>query len=104
MTKKSSESFQQELQHQMKASDISLTDKMVKELNGLKKRKVDLSDDDAQEIKEWDNAVIGKFYRPIKKQVTLRLDADVLDWFKNNADKYQTLINEACRDYMNQHR
>jgi uncharacterized protein (DUF4415 family) len=104
MTKKSSELFQQGPQHQVKASDISLTDEMTKELNRLKKRKPDLSDHDVEEIKEWNDAVIGKFYRPIKKQVTLRLDSDVLDWFKNNADKYQTLINEACRNYMNQHR
>lgn len=48
--------------------------------------------------------LIGKFYRPIKKQISIRLDADVLDWFKHTAKQYQTLINEACREYMKHHR
>ena len=88
----------------MKASDISLTENALKELKSLRKRPIDLSDEDAPEIKRWDDAVRGEFYRPIKKQVTLRLDADVLDWFKNSADKYQTLINAVCREYMDHHR
>lgn len=31
---------------------------------------------------DWSNAEIGKFYRPPKKSVTMRLDADILDWLK----------------------
>jgi uncharacterized protein (DUF4415 family) len=104
MTKKLSESSPQGRQPQPKASDTFLTGEIVKELANLKNRKIDLTDEDAPEITNWNEAVIGKFYRPIKKQVTVRLDADVLDWFKNSADKYQTLINTACRDYMNNHR
>ena len=48
----------------------------------------------------WKNAVRGKFYRPVKKQVTLRIDADVLEWFKaqqGGARGYQTKINAALR-------
>jgi uncharacterized protein (DUF4415 family) len=36
-------------------------------------------------------------YRPIKKPVTLRLDADVLAWFKRQGRGYQTRINRALR-------
>jgi len=104
MTKKLSESSRHGRQHLPKVSDTFLTDDTVKELAALKNRKIDLSDEEIPEITHWDEAVVGKFYRPIKKQVTVRLDADVLDWFKNSADKYQTLINAACRDYMNSHR
>ncbi len=104
MTKKLSESSRQGRQPLLKANDTFLTDDIVKELSALKNRKIDLSDEDSPEITNWDEAVVGKFYRPIKKQVTVRLDADVLDWFKNSADKYQSLINAACRDYMNSHR
>ncbi len=32
------------------------------------------------EVRDWDSAVVGKFYRPIKKPLTLRIDADVLAW------------------------
>ena len=76
---------------------------MKKELHQLKRRKIDLSDPDAPEILDWRKAVRAKFYRPVKSQVTIRMDADVLDWFKHHAAKYQTLINQVCREYMNQH-
>src|SRR5215472_11587275 len=40
------------------------------------------------------------FYRPLKKPVTLRLDADVLAWFKKDGKRYQTRINGALRRVM----
>ena len=52
------------------------------------KRTHDLSDDLAQ------------FYKPLKKPVTLRLDADVLAWFKKKGRGYQTRINRALRTFM----
>jgi uncharacterized protein (DUF4415 family) len=39
-------------------------------------------------------------YRPIKKPVTLRLDADVIAWFKAQGRGYQTRINRALRAVM----
>jgi uncharacterized protein (DUF4415 family) len=41
-----------------------------------------------------------EFYRPLKKPVTLRLDADVLAWFRNKGRRYQTRINQALRQVM----
>ena len=43
---------------------------------------------------------ISDFYRPLKKPVTLRLDADVLAWFKKDGKRYQTRINAALRKVM----
>jgi uncharacterized protein (DUF4415 family) len=40
------------------------------------------------------------YYRPIKKPVTLRLDADVLAWFQRQGRGYQTRINRALRKLM----
>ena len=40
---------------------------------------------------------VMEFYKPIKKPVTLRLDADVLAWFKRDGRRYQTRINAALR-------
>lgn len=45
-------------------------------------------------------AGVGKWYKPIKKPVTLRLDADVLAWFKKRGPGYQTRINRALRKLM----
>jgi len=43
---------------------------------------------------------IAEMYRPIKKPVTLRLDADVIAWFKAQGRGYQTRINKALRAVM----
>jgi uncharacterized protein (DUF4415 family) len=45
-------------------------------------------------------ALSVEFYRPLKKPVTLRLDADVLAWFKKDGRRYQTRINGALRKVM----
>lgn len=55
---------------------------------------IDLTD--MPEVLDWSNGERGKFYRPLKQQVTLRLDADVLHWFKTKGGRgYQTRINAA---------
>lgn len=61
---------------------------------------IDLSE--MPEKLDWSNAERGKFYRPIKQQLTLRLDADVVHWFKTHAKGggYQTRINQALRKYV----
>jgi uncharacterized protein (DUF4415 family) len=45
-------------------------------------------------------AELSGMYRPIKKPVTLRLDADVLAWFQRQGRGYQTRINQALRKLM----
>jgi uncharacterized protein (DUF4415 family) len=45
-------------------------------------------------------AELARFYRPVKQPVTLRLDADVLAWFKKQGRGYQTRINRALRELM----
>ena len=64
----------------------------------LRDRGIDTSD--IPEVKDWSRAVVGKFYRPIKEPVTIRLDADVLDWLKSQGPGYQTRINALLREMM----
>jgi uncharacterized protein (DUF4415 family) len=74
------------------------------ELAALKKMKdaaIDLTD--IPEIKDWRRAVVGKFYRPIKKSVTIRVDSDVLAWVKSQGRGYQTRINHLLRTAMESH-
>jgi uncharacterized protein (DUF4415 family) len=44
--------------------------------------------------------IVGRFYRPIKKLVSLRVDADVLEWYRSRGKKYQTYMNEVLRREM----
>ncbi|HUA13927.1 MAG TPA: BrnA antitoxin family protein [Verrucomicrobiae bacterium] len=48
------------------------------------------------------NMRISDLYKPLKKPVTLRLDADVIAWFKKDGRRYQTRINAALRKVMEQ--
>ena len=57
---------------------------------------------DIPELKDWSGAVVGKFYRPVKKPVTVRLDADVVAWLKSQGDGYQTRLNKLLRAAMMQ--
>jgi uncharacterized protein (DUF4415 family) len=75
--------------------------KQVRELAALKRmpdNEINLTD--IPEISNWRNAVVGKFYRPIKTPVTIRVDADVLAWLKRQGRGYQTRINQLLRQAM----
>lgn len=87
-----------------KGNSEQLTPAQMAELKSLAELPDDAIDtSDAPERHDWSNAERGKFYRPIKQQLTLRLDADLLAWFKTHttADEgYQTRINRALREYV----
>lgn len=56
---------------------------------------------DIPEIRELPSgAVVGRFYRPKKTTVTMRLDADVVAWLKASGEGYQTRINAYLRELM----
>ena len=65
---------------------------------------VDLTDPDAPEVRDWSKARRGVLFRPVKQPVTIRLDADLVAWFKDQGDSYQTRINSALREYVERHR
>jgi len=49
----------------------------------------------------WSGAVRGWENRPSKKPVSIRLDTDIIAFFKSRSDKYQSAINRVLREYMN---
>jgi uncharacterized protein (DUF4415 family) len=64
------------------------------------KRDEDIDLSDMPEVVDWSRAEIGKFYRPPKKSVTMRLDEDVLEWLKGFGKGYQTRANLLLRHAM----
>lgn len=73
----------------------------LKSLAALRDDAIDVSD--APELPDWSGAKRGLFYRPVKQQLTLRLDADIVAWFKRRTtsnEGYQTRINRALREYV----
>lgn len=51
-------------------------------------------------IEYWENATVGKYYRPLKTPVSVRLDNDVLAWLKAQGGGHLTRINEILRERM----
>ena len=76
----------------------------MRAIDTLPDDRIDLSD--APEVSDWSGAVRGRFHRPAGEQVTLRLDADLIDWFKrpgDDPDACQARINAALRSYVQLH-
>ena len=88
----------------MKKETIKLTNEQKAELKALDEMPDDgIDTTDVPELLDWSDARRGVFYRPVKQQITLRLDADVVTWFKAKAQDgrgYQTDINRALRDHV----
>jgi uncharacterized protein (DUF4415 family) len=62
--------------------------------------KIDYSDIPPLRDSFWKNAVHNPFYRPVKCQLTVRLDADVVAWLREQGKGYQTRINALLRAAM----
>ncbi len=87
-----------------KGNPEALTPELQAELDALAampESEIDTSD--MPPIADWSHAVRGAFYRPIKRPLSLRLDADVVDWFQRQGQGYQTRINAALREYISLH-
>ncbi len=69
-------------------------------LAAMPEDKIDTSDIPELPSGAWKNAVRGKWYRPVKQAVSIRLDADVLAWLKAKGDGYQTRVNSLLRERM----
>ena len=84
-------------------ADCKITPKQKRELAKLAARpdsEIDLTDIPELTDEFWRNAVLNPFYRPIKKQITLRLDADVIAWLRKEGKGYQTKANALLRETM----
>lgn len=79
-----------------------MSSKLAAELKALEKMAdSEIALDDIPEVVNWSNAVVGKYYRPVKKQVSIRLDMDIIAFFMG-LDKagYQVRINDALRQFV----
>ena len=78
-----------------------LTKEQKREIAAIAARKdeeIDLSE--MPEIVDWSGAEVGKFYRPPKRSVTMRVDADVIEWLKSYGPGYQSRANMLLRHAM----
>jgi uncharacterized protein (DUF4415 family) len=76
-----------------------------KRIDAMKDEDIDLSDIPEITPEMFARAVRRRNFRviPRKKQLTLRVDSDVVDWYKKQGPGYQTRINSLLRAYMKEH-
>jgi uncharacterized protein (DUF4415 family) len=103
MVKRKSESYRREKQPAQKPKSMKKhPEEFDRELAALvQMADKDIDTSEMPELRDWSGAEVGRFYRPIKEPVTLRVDADVLVWLKAGGPGYQTRINSFLREAMN---
>ena len=77
---------------------MSISQKRLEELQNIPEDAIDTSDIPELDANFWSKA---KLVKPItKKAISIRVDSDVLDWFKNQGKGYQSLMNAVLRSYV----
>jgi uncharacterized protein (DUF4415 family) len=76
-----------------------------KRVDALNNRRIDFSDTPELTPEMFARAVVRRGLKPVprKKQLTLRIDSNVLEWYKRQGPGYQTRINALLRAYMQEH-
>ncbi len=71
----------------------------------LKDNEIDFSDNPEITPEMFAKAILRKGLKPVvrKTQITLRIDDDVLSWFKKQGTGYQTRINSLLKAYKEAH-
>ena len=74
----------------------------IAKLAAMPESKIDIADLPEAPAENWRHARRGDLYRPVKQPVTIRLDADVIAWFKDHAESrgYQSEINRVLRRHV----
>jgi len=77
-----------------------------KRLDAMRDEDIDLSDIPEITPEMFARGIVRRGLKPVvrKKQLTLRMDSDVIEWFKRQGRGYQTKINALLRAYMDEHR
>ena len=85
------------------ASNKSGTD--FKRLDAMTDADIDFSDIPEVTPEMFAKGIVRRGLKPItKKQLTLRLDSDLIEWFKEQGQGYQTKMNALLRAYMEEHK
>ena len=74
-------------------------------VDAMDDKDIDLLDVPEVSVEQFAQGVVRKGLKsiPNKSQITLRIDTDVLSWFKSQGKGYQTSINALLKEYMKAH-
>jgi len=83
----------------MKPKSVKITSE-IRKLYARRDRSLDRSDVPQLSPAQWAKGEIGRFYRPIKTQISFRIDADLLAWLKSKGEGHLSRINTILRERM----
>jgi len=72
----------------------------LRSVAAIRDEDIDLSDIPELTARDFERAIENPYYRPVKKAVSARLDADVIAWLKSKGGGYQTRMNQLLRKAM----
>ena len=76
----------------------------TRELYEKRDRGLDHSEVPQLPPEQWATGMVGKYYRPLKSQISFRIDNDVLDWLKSKGEGHLSRINAILRQHMDRDR
>ncbi|MCL2296899.1 MAG: BrnA antitoxin family protein [Proteobacteria bacterium] len=77
-----------------------ITEARLDEMKAQAVRSIDTSDIPEMTDEQFKAAVKSRLHRPLKKQLTTNIDADVLEWLRSQGKGYHTRLNAILRDAM----
>ena len=86
-----------------KTRPVRISDR-TRELHERRDRSLDRSDVPQLPPAQWAKGVVGRYYRPLKSQISFRVDNDVLDWLKSKGQGHLSRINAILRERMESER
>ena len=83
----------------MRTGSVKISSR-TRELYEKRDRHLDRSDVPQLPPAQWANGMVGKYYRPLKSQISFRIDNDVLAWLKAKGQGHLSRINAILRERM----
>jgi len=80
---------------------MSISRKRIKQIDTIKEKDIDNSEIPELDKNFWNNA--RPVYSKGKKAISIRLDSDIIDFFKEEGKGYQSKINNVLRSYIEAH-
>jgi uncharacterized protein (DUF4415 family) len=87
----------------MKNNSIKISSR-TRQLYEARDRSLDHAEVPQLPPEQWAKGIVGKYYRPIKSQISFRIDNDVLAWLKSQGEGHLSRINAILRERMERER
>ena len=75
-------------------------ERQIAAISNIKDEEINTSDIPLLTNDFFKNAIVNPYYKPVKKQLTVRLDAVLIEWLKSQGKGYQTRLNDILKKAM----